>query len=896
MCGSIKNEKCFMLNKINVTKLNFLPGCSAGLIESTAIVEIQYESKFDDFSASAEKWLKALNKLCPCDPMWGIEKDGWPNDFVIKASHNQQAVFANWIIATTIAFQRWARQPVWKGNTLLNIQNTIRLAIPYANKAILKESLEHAFKLLTLWGDSNHDQKNIDQAELKFSQWLKAAQAVGLPPNSIKFYLSARKKGMYVRQTQGFLQIGQGANMEWLDSSFTGRTSNISTRIAKNKLMSLNLLKSAGMPVPASFIVSSYEAAERIACTLGWPVVIKPSNQDQGLGVVPGITNLSSLKTAFDQANKYSPKNVMIEKHIYGNDHRMLVVGGELKMTVLREPGGVVGDGVSSVQKLLEQVNSNPLRGSDKRSLLIRIELDDQALDCLNEQELTPESVPDAGRLIYLRRTANISTGGTPVDVTEIAHPDNKKLAERAARTIGLDIAGVDFICPDITKSWREVGGAICEVNAQPGFRVHWLAAPERDINGEILDWLFKNKPNRIPTAAITGTNGKSTVARMLHHIWRAAGKNTGVCTTQGVWVGDDLVSSDNLSGYPGAQMLLNDPSVEAAVIEMPRKGLLVFGHPCDYYDIAALINIQDDHIGVDGIQTLDQMALLKSQVINRARNAVVINADDERCIAVATKSQAIRKILVARSINNQHLQQHLQLGGDCVHIVHHKNEDWIALSTGKQHQLLIQLSKLPATMNGVLKFNEINALFAIALAWGQGLAFDVIAKAMTSFSNSFSDNPGRYNFIEGLPFKVLLDFGHNPDGVREVCNLVSRLDIKGERHLLTLDIGNRHRSHIQELAPNLAQTFQHFVIGCDSDFVKKSSDYQCGDPVQKMLDTFKQDLLSQGVSENSIQCMADKKDAIKKCLESVKSDDLLVMLVEPWLAIDALKKRFDLV
>lgn len=879
-----------MLNKINITRLNFLSGCSAGLIESTAIVDVQFDVKPDDLPVCSAKWLKSVSTLCLGDPMWGIGKQGWPDDFVFVSSKNQHAILANWIVGLTIAFQRWARQPVWKGNVLLIRNNMLRLAIPYSHKAIFKHALEHALALLSVWANLPEGSASISEVELKFSQWLKTAQGAGLSPNSIKFYSSARKKGMYIRHAQGFLQIGQGANLEWLDSSFTGQTSNIASRIAKNKLTGLNLLKEAGMPVPASFIVSSYEAAERIAKSLGWPVVIKPSNQDQGLGVVPGIKNLSLLKAAFDQANKYSPKNVMIEKHMDGKDHRMLVVGGELKMTVLREPGGVIGDGESNVRKLLEKLNANPLRGGDKRSLLISIPLDEQALDCLKEQGLNPDSVPELDRFVWLRRTANISTGGTPVDVTHSVHKDNKILAERAARIIGLDIAGVDFICPDITKSWREVGGAICEVNAQPGFRVHWLAAPDRDINGEILDWLFKDKPNRIPTAAITGTNGKSTVARMLHHIWRAAGKNAGVCTTQGVWIGDDLVSDENLSGYPGGQILLNDPSVEAAIIEMPRKGLLVFGHPCDYYDVAALINVQDDHIGVDGIQSLDQMALLKSQVIERARKAIVINADDEKCMAVANRSQAKSKILVARSNGNPHIHQHLQQGGECVHVVHHKDEDWIALSVGKKHQLLMPLSKLPSTMNGALRFNEINALFAIALAWGQGIKLETINQAMASFDNSIASNPGRYNFIDGLPFKLMLDFAHNPDGVREVCNVVNQINITGERHLLSLKVGNRHSSHIEELAPVLAQTFQHFVIGCDPDYVKKNSDYEGDDPVAKMLEIFKHSLQLQGVSEKSIQCVRDKKDAIRACLNYVKPGDFLVLLVDPWLAVEEFK------
>jgi cyanophycin synthetase len=290
---------------------------------------------------------------------------------------------------------------------------------------------------------------------------------------------------------------------------------------------------------------------------------------------------------------------------------------------------------VQTAAELLAQLNADPRRGSGKRSMLIRIELDAEATESLSSQGLLPDSIPAPGQFVPLRRSANISMGGTAEDVTSVIHPDNRALAIRAARMLELDIAGVDFLCPDITKSWRQVGGAICEVNAQPGFRVHWLAQPDRDLNGEVLEWLFQNNSPRIPTTAITGTNGKSTVARMLHHVWTANGTTAGVCTTNGTWVGQELIHHENLSGLPGASMLLKDSSVEAAVLELPRKGLIKFGHPCDHYDVAALLNVQDDHIGVDGVNTLQQMAVLKAEVLKRAKQAVVVNAEDPICLGV---------------------------------------------------------------------------------------------------------------------------------------------------------------------------------------------------------------------------------------------------------------------
>ena len=361
-----------------------------------------------------------------------------------------------------------------------------------------------------------------------------------------------------------------------------------------------------------------------------------------------------------------------------------------------------------------------------------------------------------------------------------LVHPDNIALAVRAARIVGLDIAGVDFLCPDISRSWRDVGGAICEVNAQPGLRPHWLADPARDINGEILDILFGGRPARVPTAAVAGTNGKTTTAEMLHRIWSAAGRRTGVCTTARVRIGDEIVSTDNLSGQPGARIILNDPGVQAAVMEMPRKGLIYFGHHCDRYDVAALLNVQDDHIGVDGIDTIEQIAELKAEVLERATEAIVVNAEDPLCLAMRARAGTGRHILVARKAAVDVVGEHRRRGGEAVFLADRGGRPWIILAAGGAETELMPVHDVPATLNGMLPFNETNALFAAALAWAQGVETDTIRDALSSFHNSAEENPGRYNFIGGMPFDVLVDFAHNPDGVRGICSVASALPSRG--------------------------------------------------------------------------------------------------------------------
>jgi cyanophycin synthetase len=416
-----------------------------------------------------------------------------------------------------------------------------------------------------------------------------------------------------------------------------------------------------------------------------------------------------------------------------------------------------------------------------------------------------------------LSRTANISSGGTAEDVTGSAHPDNIALAERAARIIGLDIAGIDLLCPDISRSWREVGAAICEVNGQPGFRPHWLADPERDINGEILDILFAGRSARIPTAAITGTNGKTTTAEMLYRIWTAAGRRAGVCTTAVVRIDDQIVSTENLSGQPGARIILNDPGVEAAVLEMPRKGLIYFGHPCDRYDVAALLNVQDDHLGVDGIHTLEQMAEIKAEVLQRATRAIVVNAEDPLCMAMRVRASAGRHILVARTPEVGALAEHRRGGGEAVFLDTRGGRRMIVLAAAATETELMPVDDVPATMNGLLACNESNALFAAALAWAHGIDHDAI----------------------------------------------------------------RHPAHLEAVAGLVASCFDEFVLGCDPVLVGAGTEYAGDDPVASMLDRWAGSLRAQGVDPSRITVEADRRAALRAALDRARAGDLVVLLAD---------------
>lgn len=745
-----------MISAFHIQRLQFFRGGHAGLAEPTARLSLRWDGHPDDWPATEAHWRQQALALCPPEVLPRPEACDWPHAWCqapisIPSPAAQQATGrhpaaahtvpgstpgtpGHWVLALTCALQQWSRDALGAGRLLSEQPGGVELALPWQREATCREALNHALRLLLLWSHPAIPSETVRALHTERQAWLIRQQGGGLPPNTLRFAQAARARGIPLVQRDGLIQLGWGRHSRRLDSSFTDATGVIATRLARQKIQTSRRLAENALPVPAGAQVATLEAARQVAKQLGWPVVVKPASEDQGRGVAPDLRDEAAFEAAFATAQALSPGAVIVEKHIEGADYRLLVVGGRLRMATRRIPAGVTGDGQHSLQALVEQANADPRRGHDKRSLLLCLHLDDpEARRCLAEQALSHTSVPAAGRFVYLRKTANISTGGTAEDVTAQLHPDNRLLAERAARIIGLDIAGVDFLCPDITRSWREVGGAICEVNAQPGFRVHWLGDPQRDINGEIVDWLMQGGDGRIPTAAITGTNGKSTTARMLHHIWQASGRTCGVTTTAGTWVGEALISRDNLSGLPGARLLLDDPAVEAAVLELPRKGLLVFGHPCDAYDVAALLNVQDDHIGADGIDTLEQMAALKAEVLERARHAVVINADDPLCLAMRSRATCSRHLLVSRTAHSPALQAHLAVGGEGVFVQPHAGQPWIVLAEGARQTPLLALAAIPATLAGQLPYNEQNALFAVALAWAQGIEPATIARALAA-------------------------------------------------------------------------------------------------------------------------------------------------------------------
>ena len=548
--------------------------------------------------------------------------------------------------------------------------------------------------------------------------------------------------------------------------------------------------------MPTQELVQSESQAIRAARRIGYPVVTKPFNGNHGRGISIRLTTEAEVAQGFLVAREHS-RSVIVESFLEGDDHRLLVVNGELVAATRRTPGHVVGDGKKNIVELIEVVNQDPRRGVGHEKVLTRLELDAQALKMLERVAMTPESVPAAGTIVYLRSTANLSTGGTATDVTDVIHPDNRDMAVRAVRAVGLDVGGVDFLSTDITESYRTIGGGICEVNAAPGFRMH-VAPSEgtpRDAAGPVIDMLFPpGAPSRVPIAALTGTNGKTTTARMLAHITKMAGYTPGLTTTDGVYIDGQRTVQGDMTGPVSARMVLADPQIDIAVLETARGGLVRAGMGVPEVNVGAVLNIQSDHLGLKGIDTLEQLAEVKRVVIEVATDCAVLNADDPLVLKMAGYTEA--KNICYVTMNPQHVlvREHIRAGGRACALEAGVNGQMITLYDRGSHIPLVWTHLIPATLEGRAMHNVQNAMFAAAMAFSLGIKLDAIRQGLRTFDSTFFQAPGRMNVFNEHPFKVLFDYGHNAHAVGAMADLAQRLDMTGRRIVVLAGPGRSPR------------------------------------------------------------------------------------------------------
>ena len=675
---------------------------------------------------------------------------------------------------------------------------------------------------------------------------------------------------------RSLVQFGHGKFQKRIQATITSKTSQIAVELACDKDETNNILNSLGLPVPQQRIVRTKRGAIYSAERLGFPVVVKPLDGNHGRGISINLMTESEVEEAFDIARDIS-RHVIIEQFITGFDHRMVVVDGKLVAVAKRVPGHVVGNGISSIEELVEIVNQDPRRGVGHEKVLTRLELDRQAETIMAAAGYNERTVLAEGQVFHLRSTANLSTGGTAIDVTDIVHPDNREMAERAVQAIGLDVGGVDFLIDDITRSYKDIGGGICEVNAAPGFRMH-VAPSEgepRDVAGAVIDMLFPEETTnaRIPIASITGTNGKTTTSRMLAHILKSSGKIVGLTTTDGIYVNGSLTVSGDTTGPKSAQMVLRDPTVDVAVMETARGGMVRSGMGYDYCNVGACLNIDSDHLGLKGVDTLEDLANVKRIVTDSARDAAVLNADDPHCLKMAAHTKAEHIFYVTMNPQHMLVKEHIRAGGKAVIIEKGINGDMVTIFDNQMHIPVLWTHLIPATMEGKAIHNVQNAMFATAMAYSMGVDLDDIRNGLRTFATSFFQTPGRMNLFEEHDFKVLMDYAHNPAAVKMIGKMVDQFEVKGRKVCVLAAPGDRRDEDVIEIAQVAAPHFDFFV--CRED------DGRRGRAVGEISSMLQESLEAAGISSENIVMIPDEVEAVDYALGIAGLGDMVTIFAD---------------
>ncbi len=707
--------------------------------------------------------------------------------------------------------------------------------------------------------------------------FIRFAQRRALGPSTASLVRAAEARGIpWLRlNDQSLVQLGHGKYQQRIQATVSGRTSHIAVELASDKEETNKILTSLGLPAPRQEMVQSEADAVRAAGRIGYPLVTKPYNGNHGRGISIRLTTEEEVAQGFKVAREHS-RSVIVETFLEGDDHRLLVVNGELVAATRRTPGHVVGDGVKNITQLIEVVNQDPRRGVGHEKVLTRLELDAQAEKMLTRAGLTAESVPESGRVVYLRSTANLSTGGTATDVTDIIHPDNRDMAVRAIRAIGLDVGGVDFLSTNIAESYRTIGGGICEVNAAPGFRMH-VAPSEgtaRDVAAPVIDMLFpQGAASRVPIAAITGTNGKTTTARMLAHVTKMAGFTPGLTTTDGVYIDGQRTVQGDMTGPVSAQMVLADPQIDIAVLETARGGLLRAGMGVQEVNVGAVLNVQSDHLGLKGIDTLEQLAEIKRVVIEVATDCAVLNADDPLVLKMSGYTEA--KNICYVTMNPQHalVREHIRAGGRACALEAGVNGQMITLYDRGSHMPLVWTHLIPATLEGRATHNVQNAMFAAAMALSVGIKLDAIRQGLRTFDTTFFQAPGRMNVFNEHPFKVLFDYGHNAHAVSAMADLAQRLDVAGRRIVVLAGPGDRRDEDLNAIANAVAGRFDHYFCRRDDNLRDRD-----GDEVPRIM---ARALAVAGVAKDRISIIPDEQEAIDAALNMGQAGDLLLIFAD---------------
>jgi len=611
--------------------------------------------------------------------------------------------------------------------------------------------------------------------------------------------------------TNSLIQLGYGINQMRFQATITCKTSNIAVDIACDKEQTKRMLDAASIPVAKGSICVDEEDLEETIKKIGYPIVIKPLDGNHGKGASINVTNWEDALDGLSYAKKYS-RRVIVERFITGFDFRVLVIDNKVIAAAQRVPAHVVGDGQHSIQWLIDETNKDPRRGYGHENVLTEITVDRDTEELLEKLNYTLDTVPAHGEIVFLKSTANLSTGGTSIDVTDKMHPENVFMSERISRVIGLDICGIDIMAENLTEPLKENGGVILEVNAAPGFRMH-LAPAEglpRNVASPVIDMLYPpGKPSRIPIIAITGTNGKTTTTRLIAHIVKNNGYRVGFTTSDGIYIQNHMMEKGDTTGPISAEYILKDPNVEFAVLETARGGILRSGLGFSRCDIGVITNIQEDHLGISDIHDLKDLSRVKSVVVESVKKDgwAVLNGEDENCLEIA-KSLDCNVALFSMDENAPPITEHCRKGGvACVY-----ENGFVTIKKGEWKFRVERATHIPLTMNGKAKFMIANVLAATLASYLNGFKTEDIKLSLTTFIPGAAQTPGRMNIFEFSKFKVMIDFAHNPNGYRGIEEFLSTVEATRKIGIIS-GVGDRRDEDIKECARIAARMFDHVVI-----------------------------------------------------------------------------------
>jgi len=851
---------------IEIKELRALQGPNRHTRHSAIFMVLDIKGYEDRPSDKIEGFPDRLVRLIPSFQEHGCSI-GKPGGFIQRL---EDGTWAGHIIEhIAIELQCLAGMEVGYGKTLNTEKKGIYIVVfRYLVESVGLQAAKEAVSLFeTVAAGKSFDVSRVI-ADLKV---LREEDMLGPTTRSIVDEAKSRGIPCLRLNKDSYIQLGYGAHQKRIQASITSQTSAIAVETADEKTSVKEQLEKSGIPVPKGRMVATAEEAVAVFNEIRAAVVVKPDVGNHGNGSTVNIADKEQLTKAFQAAKAYC-SDVIVEEYVHGFDFRLLVIDGKLVAAARREPAHVVGNGISSIKDLIQATNADSRRGFGHEKVLTQIEIDDMTERLLSLKGLSPDSSPGKGEKIYLKTTANLSQGGTATDVTDEVSPDIRLMAERTARIIGLDCVGVDALAHDISLPLAQSGVKVVEVNAAPGFRMHLdpTNGKARAVAKPLVDMLFPDGYDQVPVVAITGTNGKTTTCKLLAHTLKYSGKNVGLACTTGIEIDGYPILTGDYSGPEGAGIAVREPTVDHIVLEVARGGIVRRGIGVDEVDVGVLLNIGNDHIGTDWIETQKDLSLVKSTVVEvvKKSGASVLNADDAVTMSVLDRACG-NIILFSLDPDNQKLGEHIKEGGTVV-TVDKRN---VIIRNSELDIIICELEKIPITFGGIVDFNISNALAAVGALHGLNLPIEQIRNGIMTFHPSANQNPGRMNLFDFQKFKVLVDYGHNRESAQAMAKLLPRLS-QGRKVALCHGTGSRTDEQIIEYGTALASVFDYIVL---ADLDPRNR------PPGETVELVRKGLLQGGFKEEHIEIVptpiiSDPRKAVDCLFAQAETGDLLVV------------------